>query len=93
MPCYDCKRLVVLSLDNMVREHFECPLALEAGLATILILVMAIVFVIACRRPLLQPSMLVHAVVQLVPLPCAIYNKHTIQLGKDLADILVKQMA
>ena len=74
-------------------KHFQFPLTLKAGLATILILVMAVVFVIACRRPLLQPAMLVHAVVQLVPLPCAIDNQHLIQLGKDLADILVKQMA
>ena len=70
------------SLYNMVREHFQFPLALEAGLATILIIVMAIVFVIACRRPLLQPTMLVHAVVQLVPLPCAIDSQHIIQLGE-----------
>jgi hypothetical protein len=54
---------------------------------------LAIVFVIDCRRPLLQPAMLVHAVVQLVPLSCAIYNQRLTQLGKDLAGILVKQMA
>ena len=72
---------------------FQFPLTLKAGLAAILILVMAIVFVIACRRPLLQPAMLVHAVVQRVPLPCAIDSQHLIQLGKDLVDILVKQMA
>ena len=77
----------------MVHERFQCPLALEAGLATILILVLAIVFVIACRRPLLQPAVLVHAVMQLVPLPCALDNQHLIQLGKDLADILVQQLA
>ena len=51
---------------------------------------MAMAFVIACRRPLLQPAMLVHTVVELVLLPCAIYNQHLIQLGKDLADILVE---
>ncbi len=79
--------------DEMAHDCFQFPLALEAGLATILILVMAFVFVTACRRPLLQPAMLVHAVVQLVPLPCAIDRQHLIQLGKDLADILVKHMA
>ena len=93
MPRHACKRLVVLSLDNMVREHFQFPLALEAGLAAILILAMAIVFVIACRRPLLQPAMLVDAIVQLVPLPCALDSQHLIQRGKGLADILVKHMA
>ena len=67
-------------------------IALEAGLAAIVILVMTTVFVIACRCPLLQPAMLAHAVVQLVPLQCAIESQCLTQLGKDLAGILVKQI-
>ena len=47
----------------MVHEHFQFPLALEAGLATILILALANVSFIAGRRPLLQPAVLIHAVV------------------------------
>ena len=93
MACHACKRLVVLSLDNMVHEHFQCPLAFEAGLAYILTLVLANVLFIAARRPLLQPAMLIHAVVQLVQLPCAIYNQHLTQLGNAMAGTLVKQMA
>ena len=83
----------MLSHDNMVHEHFQFPLALGTGLAAIVILVMAIVFAIVCRRPLWQTAMLVHAVVQLVPLPCALDSQHLTQLGKDLAGILVKQIA
>ena len=77
----------------IVHEHFQCPLALEAGLAAIIIVVMALVFDIACRRYLLQTAVLVHAVVQMVPLPCAIDRPHIIQLGKYLAVLLVNQMA
>ena len=80
-----CRAIIVkawscFSLDNMVHEHFQFPLALEAGLATILILVLAIVLFIDCRRPLLQPAVLIHAVVQLVPLPCAVDIQHLTQL-------------
>ena len=78
----------------MVHAHFQCPLDLEAGLATIIIiLVLANVLCIACRRPLLEPAVLIHAVVQLVSLPCPIDNQRLTQLRKKLAGILVKQMA
>ena len=83
--------IVVLALRDLIHEQFQLPLALKSGLGAFRLLILAIAFLLAGVSAR-HPTVLVHAIVLLVPLPSAVGFQEIAHIRKYLLDILVEHV-